>query len=218
LAWQYAEDVGQAVLCASVKTLQGTIAFYAGQHDRALDYLQAAGHYDNPYNRPRIAANMARVYAVLGDRRNAEYALAVMERHLVDLPVQPGDSPYTPATGMSALATTLAWLGDGEIAEDYARKAIALHNRPGVRHTLFEDRGNAMLNLAVSLVLRQHPEPEEAARLGTEVMAVPEGQRTESVRKRGTELIELLGAWRAVPAAKEFTERLHEYRLPQLTA
>jgi transcriptional regulator with XRE-family HTH domain len=213
LAWQYAEDVGQVVLCASVKTLQGTIAFYAGQHHRAPDCLQAAERYDNPYNRPRIAANMARVYAVLGERRDAEHALAVMERHLVDLPVQPGDSPYTSATGMSALATTLAWLGDGEIAEDYARKAVALHNRPEVRHTLFEDRGNATLNLAASLVVRQQPEPQEAARLGIEVLAVPEGQRTETVRKRGMELLELLDAWRAVPAVQDFTERLHEYRL-----
>ncbi len=48
LAWQYAEDVGQAVLCASVKTLQGTIAFYAGQHRRSLDCLQGAEGYDNP--------------------------------------------------------------------------------------------------------------------------------------------------------------------------
>ena len=215
LAWQYAEDVGQAVLCASVNTLQGTIAFYAGQHHRALDHLQGAERYDNPYNRPRIAANMARVYAVLGERRDAEHALAVMERHLVDLPVQPGDSPYTPAAGMSALATMFVWLGDGEIAEDYARQAVALHNRPGVRHTLFEDRGNATLNLAASLVVRQQPEPEEAARLGIEVMTVPEGQRTETVRKRGTELLELLGDWRAIPAAQDFTERLHEYRLPQ---
>ena len=218
LAWQYAEDVGQAVLCASVKTLQGTIAFYAGQHHRALDHLQAAGHYDNPYNRPRIAANMARAYAVLGERRDAEHALAVMERHLVDLPVQPGDSPYTSATGMSALATTLAWLGDGEIAEDYARKAVALHNRPEVRDTLFEDRGNATLNLSVSLVMRKQPEPEEATRLGIEVLAVPEGQRTESVRKRGMELLELLGPWGAMPAVKELTERLHEYRLAQPSA
>lgn len=158
------------------------------------------------------------VYAVLGERRGAEHALAVMECHLVDLPVQPGDSPYTSATGMSALATTLAWLGDGEIAEDYARKAVALHNRPGVRHTLFEDRGNATLNLAASLVVRQQPEPEEAARLGIEVMAVPEGQRTETVRKRGTEVLELLGDWRAIPVVKDFTEQLHEYRLPQPSA
>jgi transcriptional regulator with XRE-family HTH domain len=215
LAWQYAEDVGQAVLCASVKTLQGTIAFYAGQHRRALDHLQAAERYDNPYNRPRIAANMARVSAVLGERRDAEQALAVMERHLVDLPIQPGDSPYTSAAGMSALATTLACLGDGEVAEDYARKAVALHNRPGVRHTLFEDRGNATLNLAVSLVIRREPEPKEAARLGTEVVAVPEGQRTETVRKRGTELLQLLGDWRSIPAVKDFTERLRDYRLPQ---
>jgi tetratricopeptide (TPR) repeat protein len=136
LAWQYAENVGQAVLCASVKTLQGTIAFYAGQHRRALDYLQAAERHDNPYNRPRVAANRARVYAVLGEPQEAEQALATMERHLVDLPVQPGDSPYTTATGMSALVSTLVWLGDGEVAEDYARQSVALHNRQTVQHEL----------------------------------------------------------------------------------
>jgi len=215
LAWRYAEDVGQAVLCASVKTLQGTIAFYAGQHRRSFDHLHIAERYDNTYNRPRIAANMARVYAVLGERQDAEQALAVMERHLIDLPVQPGDSPYTPATGMSALASTLVWLGEGEVAEDYARQAVALYHRPGVRHTLFEDRGNATLNLAASLVARQRPEPEEAARLGIEVMAVPEGKRTETVRKRGTELLELLGEWHTTPPVLELAERLHEYRLPQ---
>jgi transcriptional regulator with XRE-family HTH domain len=218
LAWQYAEDIGQAVLCASVKTMQGTISFYAGQHHRALDYLQAAERYDNPYNRPRIAANRARVYAVLGERREAEQTLATMERHLVALPVQPGDSPYTPATGMSALATTFAWLGDGEIAEGYARQAVALHNRPGVRHSLFEDRGNATLNLAASLVARRQPEPEEAARLGMDVMAVPEGQRTETVRKRGTELLELLRDWRSTPAVRDYAEALREYRLLQPSA
>ncbi len=215
LAWQYAEDVGQPVLCASVKTLQGTIGFYAGQHQRALDYLRAADQYDNPYNRPRIAANMARVYAVLGERRDAEHALGVMERALVDLPVQPGDSPYTSATGMSALASTFVWLGDGELAEDNARQAVALYNRPGVRPTLFEDRGNATLNLAAALVARRQPEPEEAARLGIEVVTVPEGQRTETVRKRGIELLELLGDWPSLPAVSDFAERLREYRLPQ---
>jgi hypothetical protein len=49
-------------------------------------------------------------------------------------------------------------------------------------------------------------------------MAVPEGQRTETVRKRGTELLELLGDWRSIPAVKEFNERLHAYRLPQPSA
>jgi transcriptional regulator with XRE-family HTH domain/tetratricopeptide (TPR) repeat protein len=214
LAWQYAEDVEQPVLCASVRTLQGTIAFYAGQHEKALDLLRAARAYDSPYNRSRIAANMARAYAVLGDRSRAEQALAAMERHLVDLPPQPGDSPYTTATAMSALATTLACLGEGGAAEPYARRAVALHYAPGVRDTLFEDRGNATLNLAASLVLRRQPEPEEAARLCIEAIAVPEVQRTETVRKRAMELFRLLGPWRTVPAVKAFADRLRGYELP----
>ena len=214
LAWQYAEDVGQPVLCASVRTLQGTIAFYAGQHQKSLDLLRAAGAYDTPYNRSRVAANKARAYAVLGDRPRAERALAAMERHLVDLPPQPGDSPYTTATAMSALASTLTRLGEGETAEAYARRAVALHNVPAVKDTLFEDRDNATLNLAASLVLRRQPEPVEAARLGIEAIAVPEAQRTETVRKRAVELYRLLGRWRTSPAVKDLADRLRGYELP----
>jgi hypothetical protein len=137
-----------------------------------------------------------------------------MERHLVDLPVQPGDSPYTTATAMSALASTLTRLGDGETAEEYARQAMALHNRPAVKATLFEDRGNATLNLAGSLLIRRQPDPEEAARLGIEAVVVPEAQRTETVRKRAMELCQLLGTWNELPAVNDFAERLREYQLP----
>jgi len=214
LAWEYAEDVGQPVLCASVRTLQGTIAYYAGQPQRSLELLQAAEPYDTPYTRARIAANTARAYAALGDRPSAERALAAMERQLVDLPVQPGDAPYTPGTAMSALASTLVRLGDGGTAEPYARHAVALHNVPGVKDTLFEDRGNATLNLATSLVVRRQPEPEEAARLGIQAIAVPHQQRTETVRTRAVELCQLLDSWRATPAVKEFAERLRGYQLP----
>jgi transcriptional regulator with XRE-family HTH domain len=214
LAWQYAEDVEQPVLCASLRTLQGTIAFYAGQHQKSLDLLRAAGAYDAPYNRSRVAANTARAYAVLGDRPRAERALAAMERHLVDLPPQPGDSPYTTATAMSALASTLTRLGEGETAEAYARQAVALHNALAVKDTPFEDRDNATLNLAASLVLRRQPEPVEAARLGIEAIAVPEAQRTETVRKRAVELYRLLGRWRTSPAVKDLADRLRGYELP----
>jgi transcriptional regulator with XRE-family HTH domain len=218
LAWEYAEDVGQPVLCASVRTLQGTIAYYAGQPQRSLDLLQAAEPYDTSYTRARIAANTARAYAALGDRPGAERALAAMERHLVDLPVQPGDAPYTPGTAMSALASTLARVGEGEAAEAYAREAVALHNLPGVKDGLFEDRGNATLNLATSLVVRRQPYPEEAARLGSQAIAVPQEQRTETVRKRAVELYQLLDTWRATPAVKDFAERLREYQLPASAA
>jgi transcriptional regulator with XRE-family HTH domain len=218
LAWEYAEDVRQPVLCASVRTLQGTIAYYGGHYQRSLELLRAAEPYETPYTRARIAANTARAYAALGDRSNAQRALATMEGHLVDLPVQPGDAPYTPGTAMSALASTLVRLGDGEVAEAYARQAVALHNVPGVKDTLFEDRGNATLNLATSLVVRRQPEPEEAARLGIQAIAVPNQQRTETVRTRAVELCHLLDTWRTTPAVKDFAERLREYKLPASAA
>ena len=113
---------------------------------------------------------------------------------------------------MSALATTLACLGEGGAAEPYARRAVALYV-PGVRDTLFEDRGNATLNLAASLVLRRQPEPEEAARLCIEAIAAPEVQRTETVRKRAVELYGLFGRWCTNPAVKDFADRLRGYEL-----
>ena len=88
-----------------------------------------------------------------------------------------------------------------------------MHQAPDVRDTLFEDRANAALNLAASLVIRREPEPEEAARLGIQAIAVPEAQRTETVRKRATELLRLLHAWPTIPAIKDFSERLREYQL-----
>jgi hypothetical protein len=218
LAWEYAEDVGQPVLCASVRTLQGTIAHYAGQPQRSLDLLRAAEPYDTPYTRARIAANTARAHAALGDRLGAQRALAAMERQLVDLPVQPGDAPYTPGTAMSALASTLVRLGDGEAAEAYARQAVALHNLPDLQDGRFEDRGNATLNLATSLVVRRQPEAEEAARLGIQAIAVPQEQRTETVRKRAVELYQLLDSWCLTPAVEDFAERLREYQLPASAA
>jgi hypothetical protein len=141
-----------------------------------------------------------------------------MERHLVDVPVQPGDSPYTPGTAMSALASTLVRLGDGEAAEEAARQAVALHNLPEVKDGLFEDRGNATLNLATSVVVRRQPEPEEAARLGIQAITVPHLQRTETVRKRAVELYQLLDSWRTIPAVKDFADQLREYQLPASAA
>lgn len=115
---------------------------------------------------------------------------------------------------MSALASTLVRLGDGEAAEAYARQAVDLHNVPGVKDSLFEDRGNATLNLAGSLVVRRQPEPEEAARLGIQAISVPPQQRTETVRERAMELSQLLHTWRTSPAVKDFAERLRAYELP----
>jgi hypothetical protein len=112
----------------------------------------------------------------------------------------------------------LVRLGDGEAAEEYARQAVALHNLPDLKDGRFEDRGNATLNLASSLVVRRQPEPEEAARLGSQAITVPHLQRTETVRKRAVELCQLLDGWRTTPAVKDFAERLREYQLPASAA
>jgi hypothetical protein len=62
------------------------------------------------------------------------------------------------------------------------------------------------------------PYPEEAARLGIQAIAVPQEQRTETVRKRAVELYQLLDTWHTTPAVKDFAERLRAYQLPASAA
>lgn len=212
LAWQYAQDVGQPVLCASVRMLQSSIAFYNAQPHKALDLLQAAEPHVTAYTRARAAAYAARAHAVLGDARSARQALGRMQDQLVDLPAEPGESPFTPVTAMLFLGGTYVRLGDGQTAERYAHQAVASYNASAMRGTAFSDRGHARLNLAASLVVRPRPDPDEAARLGIEALAVPEAQRTETVGKRAMELRGLLVNWRATSGVKEFGDRLRGYR------
>ncbi len=212
LAWRYAEDVSQPVLCGSVKALQSSIAFYTGQYRKALDALQSAESYLVPYTHARLAAYAMRVHARLGDRPSAEAARRQMEHHLVELPVTPGESPFTAATAMMFAAGAYARLGDGKTAEDCAHQAIARYDSPELRSTLFADRGHAKLNLAASLIARQRPEAEEAARVGAEALSVPETQRNDTVRQRAVELWELLADWRMTPAVKDFGDRVRAYK------
>jgi hypothetical protein len=218
LAWQYAHDVRQAVLCASVRGLQCSIASFANQPERAVTFAEAARPYLTPYTASRMAAYEARAHAILGDQRSAEAALARLERSQVDLPVQPGSSPFTCATAMMFLAGTHARLGQGEVAEGYARQALAQYAAPRMRGTAFEDEAHAKLHLAASLVLRRQPEPEEAARVALQVVAVPAAQRTDTARKRAGEVWKLLAEWRTVPAVQEFSDGLRSYQPAALPA
>jgi transcriptional regulator with XRE-family HTH domain len=217
-AWEYADDIEQAVLCTSVKALHCSIASYSQQHHKALRIVQSAEPYLTSYSASRMAAYEARARAMLGDRSGVEAALARVERQLVDMPVQPGSSPFTMATAMMFLAGTHARLGNGETAEGYARQAIALYDAPAMRASSFEDRAHAKLHLAASLVLRPRPEPEEAARLGAEVLGVPAAQRTDTAKKRAVELWGLLADWPTIAAVQDFGDRLRSYRPAALPA
>ncbi len=212
LAWQHADDMGHAVLGASVRMLQSSIAFYGGHYGKALHLLESAEPYATSYTRARIAAYAARAHTMLGDQPNAEAALVGMQRHLVDLPAEPGASPFTLSTATLWLAGIHARLGDGMRAEGYARQALAVSDASQAHHLSPEERAHLQLNLAAALVHRQRPEPEEAARLAAVTVAVPEAQRTDTVRKRALELWVLLGRWHAMPPVKEFGDRLRGYK------
>jgi hypothetical protein len=218
LAWRRAEDVGQPVLCGSVKALQSSIAFYTGQYRKPLDLLQAAEPYVVPYTHARLAAYAMRVHAMLGDQASAEAARRRMERHLVQLPVEPGESPFSAATAMMFTAGVYARLGDGVTAEEYSHQALAWYDAPQMQGTMFADRGHARLNLAASLLARARPDPEEAARLAASALSVPAPQRNDTVRRRAMELWELLADWRVTPAVQDFGERLRAYTPPALPA
>lgn len=164
-----------------------------------------------PYTHARLAAYAMRVHAMLGDQFSAEVARRRMERHLVELPVEPGESPFSAATATMFTAGAYARLGDGVTAEEYSHQALAWYDAPQMRGMLFADRGHAKLNLAASLLARARPDPEEAARLAATALSIPAPQRNDTVRRRAVELWELLADWRTTPAVQDFGERLRAY-------
>lgn len=216
LAWQYAEDVGQPVLCSSVAMLRSTFAFYGGQPRRALDLLDVADAYDDPYTRARVEAYRSRCHAALGDDRSARAALARMDHAVIDVPAQPGEHPFTASCAALFRGGVLTRLGDGAAAEPYARAALAGCDGPA--GLSLEERGHARLAVAAALVLRPRPEPEEAARVGMQAIDVGKPQRSETVFLRAREVGGMLVRYESLSSVRSFIEMLRTVARPAAPA
>ncbi|WP_322778851.1 hypothetical protein [Frankia sp. Cas4] len=113
-------------------------------------------------------------------------------------------------------ASTLGSIGEGVEAEPWARRSVAAHEAVGPRANR-EEWGHALLTLATSLIYRERPEPEEAARIGVQVLEVVDGYPTRTVSQRTGEMLGMLAKYRALPAVVDFRERLAAASRPALT-
>ncbi|MGH2941326.1 MAG: helix-turn-helix domain-containing protein [Solirubrobacteraceae bacterium] len=106
---------------------------------------------------------------------------------------------FDPQKLISYTATALAWLGDGERAEPFAREVIDLRQREG------RPRRVATARIDLALVLAQQNRPEEASDLGQ--LALASGRLVQSNIWRAAELDEVLSRFPDAPAVLLFHER-----------
>ncbi len=155
----------------------------------------------------QLTAQQARAEARLGRSRETYAALddAAASCSRLPTPEHP-DHHFTfdPRKLTSYTATALAWLGDGERAEPFAREVIDLREREG------RPRRLATARIDLALVLARQDRPEEACHLGN--LALDSGRLVRSNIWRAAELDHALGRYPDAPAMLTFHERYRSVR------
>src|SRR5207248_10500636 len=127
----------------------------------------------------------ARALARLGDRYGVDEAIDRAFETLADYPAQEQVSAsmtlgsYCAARAGANAATAYLALGMSEQVERHGAPALALFDRAG----LSGPQALTRLDLATAAVTSDDPDPDRAADLAAEAMAVSEPQRFESVTK-----------------------------------
>src|SRR6266545_6123875 len=212
----YGQHLGHHLLLASAALGESGIAFYQGRLTKALDLMHEAQRYATPYTEARVFANIGRIYGSMGPefRRKMDAALARAEASLQDRPViEPGaESPFGPELFTFYTSTAYSRAEDAR-AEQAARDALRDFERLDGEHPNYEDRALTRLNLAAALVARKNPDPREAARVGIQALSAPRQFQTDTVKRRGREVLTVITTrWPNMPAVKEFGEVVRGYR------
>jgi tetratricopeptide (TPR) repeat protein len=212
----YGQQLGHHLLLASAALAESGVAFYQGRLTKALRIIEEAERYATPYTKARIYANLARIYGSMGPefRPEMDAAVARAEASLQDrLVVEPGaESPFGPEL-FAFYQSTAYCRAEDERAELAAREALREFERLGGEHPNYEDRALTRLNLAAALVTHESPDPREAARVAIQALSAPRQFQTDTVKRRGREVLMVMTArWPSMPAVKEFAEVVRGYR------
>ncbi|WP_242422395.1 MULTISPECIES: hypothetical protein [Frankia] len=212
LAGRYAAEVGDPVLILSVAALRSSIAYWRQRYGPALADLQAVSHITDPYMAARIAAYEARTHAALGNAAAAREALGRMEATADTFAPRPGSTPVGPAGVAMFRAGAALALGDMDDAGRWAAIAVDGYQRRGGDYSA-EESHHATLTLALAHLRGSRPEPEEAARIASAVLAespVPAHTVSGKLRSLGRafsadhrqlpEVAAYVEAYRALPA------------------
>jgi tetratricopeptide (TPR) repeat protein len=210
---QLAREAGHQALEAWIRSLQAMIALYSGWFQEAADLVWAGEELaaDRTVGRVQLPVLAARAYSRLGDRRGADAAVHRAEEAFERLssPVR-SDSVFSvdAARVPFCAGTAYVWLGEPRRAEAYSRRALALYDAATGATRWPANQALARCDLAMALL--QLGEVDEACRTGSQALAIFRERRADSVLRRAREFQVALGggSYRALPAARAFTEQL----------
>ncbi len=215
------------LLLASVAEVETYLALYQGHFDTALRIVRKTHPYGTEHTTARLEILEARARAALGSVSHKELA-GLLEHAEAALPARPSfepgaSAPFGPESFMLHAATAYNRAGH-ERAEQLAREAVqryeTLEAQHGERYH-YEHVALARLELAMALLQAKRPEPEEAARLGAQALAVPSELQNDPVKRRTVELLTMFGrqaTLRDLPAVKQLADMARGYGPPALPA
>ncbi len=202
-AFDIADAAGQPDLQAWARAAQSFIAYYAGDYHEALAYAE-----DGQRRAPRsphgvrLALNgEARALARLGDTYGVDDAVDRGFTLLNDFPAVTEVSAslnlgvYCLARATANAATAYLALGQPDKVQRYAAPALAAFDREKLRGPQALTR----LDLATAALMSPDPEPERAAQLAAEAIAVSAPHRLESVNLRAHEFLDRARPWASHP-------------------
>jgi transcriptional regulator with XRE-family HTH domain len=206
-AFELADATHQPNLQAWVRAGQSLIAYYRGDFHEALAYAR-----DGLKRAPagpqsvRLTVNgEARALARLGDSYGVD---AAVERAFVLLgrfPIHPAVSPslatdtYCPTRAAANAATAYLALGMPNKVEEYGTQALVAFDAAG----LHGPQALSRLDLATASLTGQDPDPDRAAALVIEAMAVTADERFASVNQRALEFLAAAHPWVDQPSVRQ---------------
>jgi tetratricopeptide (TPR) repeat protein len=221
-AEQLAREVGDDGLLAYIRVWQSTAALWDHDPRMALHYAQDAWrHAPTPAARAHIAVRCeARALARMADR---DRALDAVRRAWRAMPSEaasddPGEVWWLFSPGALELYTgiTLLWLGDADQAEPHARQAITCYQTAPPALQSSANQSQAQINLAICLAGQD--QPDEGLQLASQAIGLHRGDLEANLQQADEFLAALKPAHRALPAAREFAERLQSIRAPRPTS
>jgi len=192
--------------------VQAWQALLDGKYREAVELCQAGLKVADSHTSAavQLTAQEARAWARLGDAKQTHATLdrsAGMVGHLPP-PTQPHHHfVFDPHKLTSYAATTLAWLGDSQEAEPYAREVIRYYEEEAGPDEAPRRLATARIDLA--LVVAQEERPEEASHLGN--LALESGRLVPSNIWRAAELDRVLSdRYRDLLEVRDYHERFVE--------
>jgi tetratricopeptide (TPR) repeat protein len=222
-ALQLASEADHRDLGAWIRSIQAMIALYSRRFQEAVDFAWAGEELGvtGTVGQVQLPVLAARAHARLGDRRSTDVAVHRAEEAFARLSgsAHPESVFSVDAARVPFCAgTAYAWLGQPRRAEVYSRQALALYDAATGANRWPANQALARCDLAMAML--QLGEVEEACRIGTEALAIFTERRVDSVLRRAREFQGALdgGSYRALPAARAFTEQLRAIGPPRPSA